>query len=80
LCGIAQQCVREFLLRLEGGVRLGAVVGKAIDAIAGRGKRVVGVAEKADLGGACNYYVSIAILMVVVTKATHNPVSKPWGT
>jgi hypothetical protein len=40
------------LLRLEGGVRFGAVVGKTVDAVAGRGKGLVGVAEEADLCGA----------------------------
>jgi hypothetical protein len=40
------------LLRLEGGVRFGAVVGEAVDAVAGRGKGLVGIAEEAGLLGA----------------------------
>jgi hypothetical protein len=63
LCGIAQQCIRKVLLRLEGGVRFGAVVGEAKDAVAGRGKRRVGVAEKADLSGACNC-ITLALLLL----------------
>jgi len=50
---IAQQCVREVLLRLEGGVCFGAVVGEAVDAVAGCGQGLVRVAEEADLCGAC---------------------------
>jgi hypothetical protein len=48
------------LLRLEGGVRFGAVVGETVNAVAGRGKGRVGVAEEADLLGACNCIVLAA--------------------
>jgi hypothetical protein len=40
------------LLRLEGSVCFGAVVGEAVDAVAGCGEGLVGVAEEADLGSA----------------------------
>jgi hypothetical protein len=46
---IAQQCVRKLLLRLEGSVCLGAVVREPVDAVAGRSKGLVGVAEEAGL-------------------------------
>jgi hypothetical protein len=55
LCGIAQQCVREVLFRLEGRIGLWAVVRKPVDAVAGRGKGRVGVAEEAGLVGACDW-------------------------
>jgi ABC-type taurine transport system ATPase subunit len=54
LRGIAQQCVREILLGLERRVGLGAVVGESVDAVAGGSKGRVGVAEEADLVGACD--------------------------
>jgi hypothetical protein len=55
LCGIAQQCVRQVLFRLEGRIGLWAVVRKPVNAVAGRGKGRVGVAEEAGLVGACDW-------------------------
>lgn len=49
MCGITQQRVGELLLRLEGGVGLGAVVGETVDAVAGCGQGRVGIAEEASL-------------------------------
>ena len=51
--GVAQQAVREVLLGLERGVRLWTVVGETEDAKTSRGEGCVGVAEEADLLGAC---------------------------
>jgi hypothetical protein len=59
LCRVAQQCVREFLLRLEGSVCLGAVVGEAVDAVAGRSQGLVGVTEEAGLFSACDGIVLV---------------------
>jgi hypothetical protein len=67
------------LLRLEGSVRFGAVVGEAVDAVAGCGEGLVGVAEEADLGSAYHGGVSSAH-MEGMSGITHILVSMPWGT
>jgi hypothetical protein len=53
LLGVAQECVGQLLLGLEGGVCLWTVVGEAVDAVAGGGEGLVGVTEEASLLGAC---------------------------
>jgi hypothetical protein len=51
---IAQQCVRELFVGFKGRVRFGTIVREAINAVAGRSKGFVGVAEEACLCGACD--------------------------
>lgn len=50
---VTEEAVRQILLSLEGGVRLGAVVGEAKNAETSCSQRRVRVAEKTDLCGAC---------------------------
>lgn len=51
---VAEKRVLELLLRLEGRVRLGAVVGETVDRKASSGEGLIGVAEEAYLLSACD--------------------------
>ena len=65
---VAEQAVRQILLSLEGGVRLGAVVREAEDAETSCGQRRVRVAEKTDLCGTCKRVSNISQGQVASTN------------
>lgn len=53
LLGVTEKRVLELLLVLEGGVGLGRIRAEAVDEEAVGSERLVGIAEEADLLGAC---------------------------
>jgi hypothetical protein len=78
LCGVAEECVRQFLLGLEGCVCLGAIIGEAKDVEARSSEGRERVAEETDLGGACG---ALECAEEWLAQAqTYILVSRPWGT
>ena len=77
LCRVAEECVGQFLLGLEGRVRLGAVVGETEDVKARCSEGRKRVAEETDLGGACGALECAGEWLA--QAQTYILASRPWG-